>query len=59
DGKEDVEDEPRSGLPPTSTTPDNIEQVRLMRADDRRLSLRLIAEELKISLDSSRKFAKA
>ncbi|GBL80160.1 hypothetical protein AVEN_29145-1 [Araneus ventricosus] len=27
DGKEDVEDEPRSGLPPTSTTPDNCCEV--------------------------------
>ncbi|GBN89060.1 Putative uncharacterized protein FLJ37770 [Araneus ventricosus] len=49
DGKEDVKDEPRSGRPPISTTPDNIER---MLPDDRRLSLRMIAEELKISLDS-------
>ncbi|GBN28421.1 hypothetical protein AVEN_191013-1 [Araneus ventricosus] len=47
DGTEDVEDEPRSGRPPTSTTPDNIERVRWMLADDRRLSLRMIAEELR------------
>ncbi|GBM67217.1 hypothetical protein AVEN_267992-2-1, partial [Araneus ventricosus] len=52
DGKEDVKDEPRSGRPPTSTIPDNIERVRRMLSDDRRLSLRKIAEELKISLDS-------
>ncbi|GBL90206.1 hypothetical protein AVEN_130323-1 [Araneus ventricosus] len=52
DEKEDVKDEPRSGRPPTSTTPDNIERVRRMLADDRRLSLRMMAEELKISLDS-------
>ncbi|GBM46825.1 Putative uncharacterized protein FLJ37770 [Araneus ventricosus] len=52
DGKEDVEDEPRSGRPPTSTIPGNIERVRRMLADDRRLSLKMIAEELKISLDS-------
>ncbi|GBN70312.1 Putative uncharacterized protein FLJ37770 [Araneus ventricosus] len=52
DGKEDIEDEPRSGRPPTSTTLDNIERVRRILADDRRLSLRMIAEELKISLDS-------
>ncbi|GBO23081.1 hypothetical protein AVEN_56459-1 [Araneus ventricosus] len=38
DGKEDVEDEPRSGRPPTSTTPDNIKRVRRMPAVDRRLS---------------------
>ncbi|GBO37308.1 Putative uncharacterized protein FLJ37770 [Araneus ventricosus] len=41
DGKED---ELRSGRPPTSTTPDNIEQVRRMLVNDRRLSLRMIAE---------------
>ncbi|GBM37299.1 Nucleoprotein TPR [Araneus ventricosus] len=52
DRKEDVKDEPRSGRPPTSTTPDNIERVRQMLADDRWLSLRMTAEELKISLDS-------
>ncbi|GBN12698.1 Putative uncharacterized protein FLJ37770 [Araneus ventricosus] len=47
-----VEDEPHSGRPPTSTTPDKIERVRRMLADDQRLSLRMIAEELKLSLDS-------
>ncbi|GBN79481.1 Putative uncharacterized protein FLJ37770 [Araneus ventricosus] len=52
DGKEDVKEEPRSGRPPISTTPHNIDRVRRMLADDRRLSLRMIAEELKISLDS-------
>ncbi|GBN62902.1 hypothetical protein AVEN_138396-1 [Araneus ventricosus] len=53
DGKEDVKDEPRSGRPPTSTTPDNIERERRMLADDRRLSLRMITKELKTrSLDS-------
>ncbi|GBL88365.1 Putative uncharacterized protein FLJ37770 [Araneus ventricosus] len=52
DVEEDVKDEPRSGRPSTSTTPDNIQRVRRMVADDRRLSLRMIAEELKISLDS-------
>ncbi|GBN19900.1 hypothetical protein AVEN_227704-1 [Araneus ventricosus] len=33
DRKEDVKDEPRSGRPPTSTTPNNIERVRRMLAD--------------------------
>ncbi|GBM79489.1 Putative uncharacterized protein FLJ37770 [Araneus ventricosus] len=46
DGKEDVKDKPRSGRPSTRTTPDNIERVGRM------LSLRMVAEELKISLDS-------
>jgi len=53
EGKEGVDDEPLSGRPSTSTTPDNIERVRRMLADDRRLSLRLIAEELNIGLDSA------
>ncbi|GBM95946.1 Putative uncharacterized protein FLJ37770 [Araneus ventricosus] len=52
DGKEDVKDDPRSGRPSTSTTPDNIERMRRMLADDRRLSLRMTAEELEISLDN-------
>ncbi|GBL93583.1 hypothetical protein AVEN_217435-1, partial [Araneus ventricosus] len=52
DRKEDVKYEPSSGRAPTSSTPDNIERVRRMLADDRRLSLRMIAEELKIRLDS-------
>ncbi|XP_025155138.1 putative uncharacterized protein FLJ37770 [Harpegnathos saltator] len=52
DGKEGVEDELRSGRPSTSTAPDNIEQVRRMLADDRRLSLRMIAEDLKISKEN-------
>lgn len=45
DGKEDVKDEPRSGRPRTSTTPDNVERVQRMLAADRRLSLRMIAGE--------------
>ncbi|GBM74333.1 hypothetical protein AVEN_122145-1 [Araneus ventricosus] len=49
DGKEDVEDEPRSGRPPTSTTSNECDGcLRMIRW----LSLRMIAEELKISLDS-------
>ncbi|GBO44942.1 Putative uncharacterized protein FLJ37770 [Araneus ventricosus] len=51
-GKEDVEDEPRLVRPPTSTIPDNIERVQWMLADGWRLSLRMIAEKLKISVDS-------
>ncbi|GBN83373.1 hypothetical protein AVEN_67828-1 [Araneus ventricosus] len=38
DGKEDVKYEPSSCRAPTSSTPDNIERVRRMLADDRRLS---------------------
>ena len=52
DGKETTEDEPRSGRPSTSRTPDMIERVRQMLAQDRRMNLRLMAEELGISKDT-------
>ena len=45
DGKETTEDEPLSGRPSTSRTTELIEKVRQMLAQDRRLTLRLIAEE--------------
>lgn len=53
EGKETTEDEPRSGRPSTSRTPEMIEKVRQMLAQDRRLTLRLIAEELGISKDTA------
>ncbi|XP_069670081.1 protein GVQW3-like isoform X7 [Periplaneta americana] len=52
EGKETIEDEPRSGRPSTSRTPEMIAKVRQMLAQDRRLTLRLIAEELDISKDT-------
>jgi len=51
-GKESVEDEPRSGRSSTSRTVENIERVRVLLAKDRRLTLRLIAEEVGISKDT-------
>lgn len=51
-GRESVEDEPRSGRPCTSRTPENTERVRVLLTNDRRLTLRLIAEELGISKDT-------
>ncbi|KAJ4432627.1 hypothetical protein ANN_21250 [Periplaneta americana] len=52
EGKETIEDEPRSGRSSTSRTPEMIEKVRQMLAQDRRLSLGLIAEEFDISKDT-------
>ena len=43
--KETAEDEPRSGRPLISRTPEMTEKVRQMLAQDQRLTLRLIAEE--------------
>ena len=49
EGKETTEDEPSSGRPSTSRTPEMIDKVRQMLAQDRCLTLRLIVEELGIS----------
>ena len=51
--EETTEDEPRSGQPSTSRTPEMIEKVRQFLTQDRRLTLRLIAEELGISKDTA------
>ena len=53
EGKETTEDEPRSGRPSTSRTPEIIEKVQQMLAQDRQQTLRLIAEELSISTDTA------
>ena len=52
-GKKTTEDEPRSDRSSTSRTPEMIEKVRQMLAQDRRLTLSLIAEELGISKDTA------
>ena len=53
EGKETTENAPRSGRSSTSRTPEIIEKVRQMLVQDRRLTLRLIAEELGISKDTA------
>ena len=45
EGRENVEDVPRSGRPISSTNYQNVEVVRAVTAKDRRLSVRMIAEE--------------
>jgi len=46
EGRENVEDDPRSGRPNSSTNDQNLEVVRAVMAKDRRLSVRMIAEEM-------------
>ncbi|XP_076041942.1 protein GVQW3-like [Oratosquilla oratoria] len=48
-GRKSVADEPRSGRPRTSATDENIELVRDVVIDDRRISTRVIADREGIS----------
>ena len=45
EGRENVEDDSRSGRPISSTNDENVEVVRAVMVKDRRLSVRMIAEE--------------
>lgn len=49
EGKPDLDDEPRSGRPSTSRTPEIIEKVNQLVAEERRLTTRQIAESVGIS----------
>jgi len=42
-GRENVENDPRSGGPMSSTNDQNLEVVRAVMAKDRRMSVRMIA----------------
>lgn len=48
DGRESVEDESRAGRPSTSRTDDNVQRVRDVLNSDRRLSVRMIADQIGI-----------
>ena len=52
DGREDVDDEPRSGRPSTSTTDDNVEAVKKIVLENRRITVREVAEDVGISIGS-------
>jgi hypothetical protein len=45
EGRENVEDGPHSRKPISSTNDQNVEVVRAVMPEDRRLSIRMIAEE--------------
>ena len=45
EGRKNVEDDTRSGRPISSTNDQNVEVVRAVMAKDRRLSVRMIAQE--------------
>ena len=46
DGRESVEDEQRAGRPSTARTENNVARVKVVLDRDRRLQVRLIAEEV-------------
>ena len=46
EGREEVEEDHRSGRPSTSKTDENVERVRQKVRSDRRLTVRMIADEL-------------
>ncbi|XP_025831363.1 protein GVQW3-like, partial [Agrilus planipennis] len=52
DGLEDVDDEERAGLPRTSTTDENIDEVKKIVLVNRRITVREVAEDLNISINS-------
>ena len=52
EGREEVEDDPRSERPSMSRTANNMEHVKQMVHADRRLAVRKIAEELFINKDT-------
>lgn len=54
EGREDVEDDERSGRPVTKKTDENVERVRALMRTDRRLGLRKIAEMLRMNKETVR-----
>ncbi|XP_011699708.1 PREDICTED: putative uncharacterized protein FLJ37770 [Wasmannia auropunctata] len=54
EGREDVNDEERAGGPNTSTTKtdENIDEVKKIVLANRRITVREVAEDLNISIDS-------
>ncbi|GFS89993.1 protein GVQW3 [Trichonephila clavipes] len=49
EGRESIEDEPRSGRPSVSKTAENAVRVRDLVRSDRRLTVRMIGEELNLN----------
>ena len=55
EGRESATDEERSGRPATSRTEENIAKVRQIMRENRRLTVRRIAEQVNIDRETVRK----
>jgi len=58
EGRGDVQDDPRSGQPKKQRTDTNVDTVRILVRSDRRLGVRVIAEELNMSRETVRQIVK-
>jgi len=54
EGREDVEDDQRSGRPTTSNTEDNVEKIAKIIRNDRRLSVKMVADMVNINRETVR-----
>ena len=54
EGREDVQDDPRSGQPETQRTDANVDRVRTLVRSDRGLGVRATAEELNMNRETVR-----
>ena len=52
EGREDMNDEERAGRPSTSTTDENIDEVKKIVLANRRITVREVVEDLNISIGS-------
>jgi len=58
EGREDVQDDPRSGQPKMQRTDANVDRVRTLVHLDRRVGVRVIAEELNMNRETVRQIVK-
>jgi len=49
DGREDIEDDPRSGRPTECCNDNNVEKISQLLLQNRHLSLRMLAEEVTLA----------